>query len=245
MPKSTIKVDLYCKIADILRQEILENKIPEGTHFNESALAERFGVSRGPVREALRCLEREGFATTQPSGRTISNSFSSSDIQYYYNMRTYIESESIRKILSESETPDYADWIKQLEEILAQSKIYLDRNDENRFVQLDSEFHLAILTRANIKIHLIMWEMLNNITLSIMEINRKHILDKQLHNLSITYAFHDSILHGLRRRDVDYTLANLQTHLKNGVIIYTEIIDIITNITSESSPVIKASGPEA
>ena len=230
-----VKVDLYCKIADILRQEILENVIPEGTHLNESALAERFGVSRGPVREALRCLDREGLATTQSSGRTISNSFSSDDIQYYYNMRTYIETESIKKILSESETPDYADWIKHLEDILAQSKIYLDRNDENRFVQLDSEFLLAILTRANIKIHLIMWEMLNNITLSIMDINRKHILDKQLHNLSLTYAFHDSILHGLRNRDLNYTLENLQTHLKKGVTVYTEIIDNVNNINTLDS----------
>ena len=148
-------------------------------------------------------------------------------------MRTYIETESIKKILNESETPDYADWIKHLEDILAQSKIYLDRNDENRFVQLDSEFHLAILTRANIKIHLIMWEMLNNITLSIMDINRKHILDKQLHNLNLTYAFHDSILHGLRNRDLNYTLENLQTHLKKGVTVYTEIIDNVNNINTQ------------
>lgn len=232
MPKSTIKVDLYHKIADILRQEILENKIPEGTHFNETALADRFGVSRGPVREALRCLEREGFATTQPSGRTISNNFSSSDIQYYYNMRTYIESAAIRKIFSDPHTPEYDMWLNQLEKILAQSKIYLDRNDENRFVELDSEFHLAILTQANIKIYLIVWEMLNNLTMSIMDINRKHILDKRLNNLNITYAFHDSILHGLRRRDLDYTLSNLQTHLTNGIVVYQEIIETVSNIIS-------------
>ncbi|MBR4079799.1 MAG: GntR family transcriptional regulator [Christensenellaceae bacterium] len=234
MPKSTIKEELYFKIANILRQEILENKIPEGTHFNEAALAERFGVSRGPVREALRSLEREGFANTLPSGRTISTSFSSDDIQYYYNMRTYIETESIKKILSEPETEDYIDWINQLEEILAKSKIFLDRNDENRFVQLDKEFHLAILSRANIKIYLIMWEMLSNITMSIMDINRRLLLDKQFHNLSVTYAFHDSILYGLRRRDLDYTLVNLETHLQKGVNVYTEIIDTMTDLNNQN-----------
>ena len=78
-----------------------------------------------------------------------------------------------------------------------------------------------------------MWEMLNNITLSIMDINRKHILDKQLHNLSLTYAFHDSILHGLRNRDLNSTLENLQTHLKKGVTVYTEIIDNVNNINTQ------------
>ena len=149
-------------------------------------------------------------------------------------MRTYIETESIKKILSEPETEDYIDWINQLEEILAKSKIFLDRNDENRFVQLDKEFHLAILSRANIKIYLIMWEMLSNITMSIMDINRRLLLDKQFHNLSVTYAFHDSILYGLRRRDLDYTLVNLETHLQKGVNVYTEIIDTMTDLNNQN-----------
>jgi len=148
-----LKTKLSQKISDILRQEILQNKITEGDHFNEAVLAERFGVSRGPIREALRILETEGLVVTPPNGRTLAHQFTPDDIDSYYNLRYFIESESIKKILAAPADDSYWQWIDEMEQRLLKSREYLDSNDEGSFTQMDSEFHLSILTKANIKVY--------------------------------------------------------------------------------------------
>ena len=66
MKKTLLKESLSQRISDILRLEIIENAIKEDEFFNETELATRFGVSRGPVREALRILETDCLVSTQP-----------------------------------------------------------------------------------------------------------------------------------------------------------------------------------
>ncbi len=230
MPKSTVKRNLSHTISGVLRQEILENQIPKGEHMNEALLADRFGVSRGPVREAIQELTREGFVITQNNGRAIADGFSKNDMDYYYRIRLMLESKSIELILDGADSPDYGEWISGLEEILNQSRIYLLNDDHDRFTQLDSEFHYALIERANIKIYMLIWNMLDNLNKSIMEVNRKNILNMKLHDPNVTYAFHDSILHGLRSRDYDFTLSSLTVHLKKGYETYSEIIEKLNKL---------------
>ena len=229
MTKSSIKRNLSSTISFVLRQEILEKVIPDGYHLNEVKIAERFGVSRGPVREAIQDLAKEGFVRTLPNGRAIANSFSPSDMDYYYSIRLFIETECIKKILSEPDSDDYKEWIASLEELLKQSRKYISNNDHDRFTQLDSEFHRSFLTRADVKVYLLMWQILDSINMSIMETNRKHLLDNSAHDLSVTYAFHDSILQGLKQRDLNYALSSLHIHLKKGTETYKEIIENISH----------------
>ena len=235
MFKPTLKVSLADRISNILRQEILSNDISDGTLLNENELASRFGISRGPVREALRTLEIEGFVKSLPNGRTEASGFTAEDMQYYYNIRYFIESESIKIILSKPRDHDYDMWIEHLEGILNESKQYINYTNQDRFSELDCEFHMSFLLRADIKIYIMLWRILNNINKSIMEVNRNHILNQCIPDPNATFVFHDSILNGLKRHDLDYTLSNLQTHLKNGSIVYADIINTVTDLHSEVS----------
>ncbi|MGI6161591.1 MAG: GntR family transcriptional regulator [Christensenellales bacterium] len=235
MPKFSIKTNLSDKIANILRQEILENKIRQGVHFNENELAERFGVSRGPVREALRTLETEGLVKIPSNGRAICQGFSLHDLSDYYGIRYFIESESIKRIFEEPDSPSYRKWISDLEELLKQARVCLGEDSQERFMQLDSQFHESFLTRANVKVYLFVWQILDNTNRCIMKVNRKHIVNKKLDDPGSTCAFHEEILLGLKNRDLDYTLASLQEHIERGAAAYAELIDTINSNNSENT----------
>ncbi len=227
---TNLKTNLAQRISDILRQEILGNEIHEGDHFNETALATRFGVSRGPIREALRLLEMEGLVMTPSNGRSVATGFTPDDIGGYYDLRYFIESESIKRILSKPADDDYWEWIRKMESILDQSRIQLELNNEGVFTELDGDFHRAIIMQANFKVYIHVWKITNNLSRSIMEMNRTYIMQQQLHNLRKTFTFHDNILLGLKNRDLEFTLSNLRAHVEKGVETYLTIIEHLSNI---------------
>ncbi|MEA5004240.1 MAG: GntR family transcriptional regulator [Christensenella sp.] len=230
---NNLKTNLAQRISDILRQEILGNEINEGDRFNETELATRFGVSRGPIREALRLLEMEGLVMTPSNGRSIATGFTPSDIDGYYDLRYFIESESIKKILSKPADDEYWAWIKEMERLLDQSRVHLELNNEGVFTDLDGEFHRAIIMQANFKVYIHVWKITNNLSRSIMEMNRTYIMQQQLHNLRKTFTFHDNILMGLKNRDLDFTLTNLRAHVEKGVETYLTIIKHLSDLKAK------------
>jgi DNA-binding transcriptional regulator YhcF (GntR family) len=64
---------LWESVADQLREEILDGRLPAGARLVETELAERFGVSRGPIRDALRELARSGLALDLPRRGTFAD----------------------------------------------------------------------------------------------------------------------------------------------------------------------------
>lgn len=229
-----LKTVLSSKIANILRQEIYENTIKVGEHLNEAAIAARLGISRGPLRDAIHILENEGLVKTQPNGRTFVVGISTSGISEYYELRYYLESEAIRKILSEPEDKSYHDWLNDLEQLLNESKAYLKYNDKDLFTTADYQFHLSIHTKANNTISIQVWKMLANMSMTIMEMNKRYLADKYVHDLSATFEYHDKILLSLKNRDLDMALKNLQIHLQIGKETFLKIIENVANIPSKS-----------
>ena len=163
-----LKTVLSSKIANILRQEIYENTIKVSEHLNEAAIAARLGISRGPLRDAIHILENEGLVKTPPNGRTVVMGFTAKEISEYYGLRYYLESEAIRKILSEPEDKSYHDWLNELEQLLNESKAYLRYDDKDFSTTADFQFHLSIHNRANNTIFNQVWKMLANMSITIM-----------------------------------------------------------------------------
>lgn len=94
MKKTLLKESLSQRISDILRLEIIENAIKEDEFFNETELATRFGVSRGPVREALRILETDCLVATQPNGRTKVLAITADDCRAHYDLRRFLKTKA-------------------------------------------------------------------------------------------------------------------------------------------------------
>lgn len=227
---TSLKISLPSKIANMMRREIYENTIKSGDHLNESQIAARLGVSRGPVRDALRILESEGLVETLSNGRTVVVGFNAKDILDYYDLRYYLESEAITKIIQSPDDESYSEWIEHLEQILQESKAYLDSNSEDMFTVADIEFHLALLTRAGNRVSVQVWKTLANMSRTIMEMNKRYLADMQLHNLHDTFAYHDLILLGLKARNLELALDNLRHHLQKGTETYTKIMSQVCDM---------------
>ena len=87
---------LWEAVSDQLREEILDGRLPAGSRLVEAELAERFGVSRGPVRDALQELARGGLAVDLPRRGTFVSSLTERDLEEVYVIRRAIEEAAAR-----------------------------------------------------------------------------------------------------------------------------------------------------
>ena len=94
VPKSTLRA----RVAERLRTAILAGDIPPGAPLVETALSERFDVSRGPLREALRQLIEEGLVVTVPYTGTHVAPLSVDDVHEIYSLRTALETFAFEQV---------------------------------------------------------------------------------------------------------------------------------------------------
>src|SRR6476661_4206337 len=85
---------------DALRERILRGHYPEGEPLRQDAIAEELGVSRIPVREALRQLEAEGLVTFSPHRGAVVSSLSLAEIDELFELRADIEGDLLRRAIS-------------------------------------------------------------------------------------------------------------------------------------------------
>src|SRR3954453_11705892 len=94
-------------IAESLRDEILRGGIPPGQPLRQEELAERFGVSRLPVRDALMRLETQGLVHVYPNRGAFVISLSGDEVREIYEMRLLLEGDILERAVPRM-TPD--DW---------------------------------------------------------------------------------------------------------------------------------------
>src|SRR5690625_146717 len=88
---------LHNKVCSVLRKAILKGELKAGEKLVQSELAEVIGVSRMPIREALRTLEIERLITIEPHKGAVVRSISKHDIEEIYELRTILEPLALRK----------------------------------------------------------------------------------------------------------------------------------------------------
>lgn len=97
---------LWQSIAEQLRDEILDGQLPAGSRLLETDLAERFGVSRGPIRDALNELARLGLAEDLPRRGTFVSSLTDQDLEEVYVLRQAIEEAAVRFAILRADQAD-------------------------------------------------------------------------------------------------------------------------------------------
>ena len=90
-PDPAVTVPLWESIAEFLRAAILSGELEPGSKLIETELAERFGTSRGPIREAIRELAREGLVTELPRRGTLVSTLTAHDLSEVYAVRQALE----------------------------------------------------------------------------------------------------------------------------------------------------------
>jgi DNA-binding GntR family transcriptional regulator len=99
---------LWESIADQLRDEILDGRLAAGSRLLETELADRFGVSRGPIRDALNELARQGLAEDLPRRGTFVSRLSERDLEEVYVLRRAIEEAAVRLAITRASDDDIA-----------------------------------------------------------------------------------------------------------------------------------------
>lgn len=99
---------LWEVVSDQLRDEILDGRLAAGTRLVETDLAARFGVSRGPIRDALRELSRSGLALDVPRRGTFVSSLTERDLEEVYVIRQALEEAAVRLTIDRATETDVA-----------------------------------------------------------------------------------------------------------------------------------------
>ena len=123
-----------------LKQAIIEGQLPPGEHLIETKLAERFGVSRVPVREAIRSLERENLVSPSAKGMVVS-SFTRTSINEVYTVRAALEALACQ-LAAKHITPEEKELLPQ---ILERSRRAIADNDIAALTACDIEFHEVLI----------------------------------------------------------------------------------------------------
>lgn len=127
-----------------IREDILKGRYKENDELREVTLGKELGVSRTPVREALRQLELEGLVKIIPNRGAFVTGISEKDVRDIYVIRSVLEGLCMQ-MAAEHMTKERMD---ELEEILVLSEYYFDKGNMEQLTELDGKFH-QILYRAS------------------------------------------------------------------------------------------------
>lgn len=142
------KYTLRGRVYNSIREKILSGYYKENEELKETAVAAELGVSRTPVREALRQLELEGLVSIIPNKGAYVTGITKKDIHDIYIIRSYLEG-LCAKWACENITDEE---IEALEEVMYLSDFHARRGHYDMMVELDNKFHELIYKASGSKI---------------------------------------------------------------------------------------------
>ncbi|MFQ5961687.1 MAG: GntR family transcriptional regulator [Candidatus Methylomirabilales bacterium] len=125
------------EVYDALRRAIVQGELPRGRRVVETELAGRLGISRTPVREALRKLEAEGLLSKGPGSNLVVNDMSSKDVEETFSIRAVLEGFAAR-LAAERATLEQ---VAKLEKILKRSEALVDGGSLESLLEWNTRFH--------------------------------------------------------------------------------------------------------
>lgn len=190
----TDKYSLRGRVFHRIREDILSGKYSENEELKEATIGAEFGVSRTPVREALRQLELEGLVNIIPNKGAYVTGISQQDIHDIYVIRSYLEGLAARwacENITEAE-------IENIEEIVYLSEFHAKKKHYEQIVELDNRFHECIYKASGSKI------LEHELTTfhHYVERIRKKFLRKEERAMR-SNGEHTAILEAIRQRDGD------------------------------------------
>ena len=144
----TDQYSLRGRVFHRIREDILAGKYHENEELKEATIGAEYGVSRTPVREALRQLELEGLVKIIPNKGAYVTGISDKDTRDIYVIRSYLEGLAARwacEHISEAE-------IESLEEVVYLSEFHAKKKHYEQLVELDNKFHESIYRASGSKI---------------------------------------------------------------------------------------------
>ncbi len=187
--------------AEILRQRILSGEIRAGQPIRQEQIAQELGVSRIPLREALKQLEAEGFVTIAPHKGAVVSTLSAEEAEELFALRAQLEGWLLKEAIPRMREADFA----HLDAIIDESRA---PDNLARWGELNWQFHEALYRPAGRP-------------LSLRFLKRVHDnLDRYLRlQIAITrdwdraYKDHQDLVALSRERNIEAAVALLENHI--------------------------------
>ena len=201
-----------------LLRKMLAGELPAGTPLSEPTLAKQLGISRTPLREAIRRLAAEGFLRQIPNRGAMVVEFSKREIGELYELREALEVYAVGKAAEHAVRPSDLEQLKRTltdvmglrEELLALGAQGLSGEQMQRFVQIDLSFH-SILLRAAGNRRILKAITDTRVLLNVFAMRRKGHNAAQLADI---HGYHSDVLDAVIRRDPATAMRFMGEHIR-------------------------------
>jgi DNA-binding GntR family transcriptional regulator len=197
---------LYEEVAEQLRQRIFSGELEPGSWIDELRLAEEYGISRTPLREAVKVLAAEGLVTMKVRRGAYVTEVNDKDQRDVYHLLALLESDAAGVVAATASD-------EQLKELLTlHQDLVAAAHEREKFFQINEQFHIRLLELANNR-----WrtQMVDDLR-KVMKLNRHNSLFKQ-GRLEESLNEHQAIMDALLARDAQASVATMKAHFANGL----------------------------
>ena len=204
---------LYVEVAELLRQRIFSRELEPGSWIDELKIAEEYGISRTPLREALKVLATEGLVTMKVRRGAYVTEVSQQDLADVYHLLSLLESDAAGVVATKATDAELAE-LKGLHADLEAAALTDSAGAANtdRFFAVNERFHMRLLEIANNR-----WrdQMVADLR-KVMKLNRHNSLLKT-GRMAESLVEHRSIMTALLARDASTTAQRMREHFSNGL----------------------------
>ncbi len=198
---------LYQEVAKRLRERIFAHEIPPGTWVDEQALAAEYGISRTPLREALKVLAAEGMVTLKPRRGAYVTEVSDRDLDDIFPVLALLEGRCAHEATERARPAD----LRHLEAIHETLEKHAAAGNLDRFFEANQDFHRALLDLAGNR-----WlaQVIQDLR-RVLRLTRHHSLLAR-GRVQESLAEHRAILAAIRSRDAECAGELMRAHLGQG-----------------------------
>lgn len=196
-------------VADTLRQAIVNGDLCPGEQLRQEAVARHLGVSRQPVREALRLLKAEGVLVEGPGRSTVVRSYGVDYIHENFHLRSVLEGEAARYAAQRISTSE----LEALQQLHLERRLVVESDMVPRALELNRQFHAQVRRAAHMPT---MERIIDDLVVGYMSA----VPHLPLGRLAESQAEHTELIAALRNHDSDRAATAMTTHIMGGLRAY-------------------------
>jgi DNA-binding GntR family transcriptional regulator len=197
------------EVLGALRAAILSGDIPAGSRLLESDVAARMGVSRAPVREALRQLEQEGLVESFAHRGAVVTGLPDDEVEAIYALRSVIETKAIERVCHTA-TPDQ---VASLDALVAEMDAALARRDVPAMAELDLRFHRRLVELSGFSLLRHIWSSLDGLVRQKAEQAIERPGPSSAYFRDASASSHARLVEAIRGGDPVLAMARIEEHI--------------------------------
>ena len=197
---------LYQDVAERLREQIFNRQLEPGSWIDEMKLAAEYGISRTPLREALKVLAVEGLVTMKVRRGAYVTEMSRDDVRQVYHLLGLLESDAAAQVALNA-SPEQRSRLAELHDRLEKQV-----RQRDAFFATNEQFHMTLLDVAGNR-----WatQMVADLR-KVMKLNRHHSLFKQ-GRLADSLAEHRELMKAIEAQDGEAARTLMRQHFESGL----------------------------